>query len=93
MITSNLCKRPLARRVMEDLKLHTVSEQYSTMVKLAQNDVGSAVDSAQQDEKSGSLPMNWRYAPDVDTMMGPQSLETWNYMERALKWKEEKEGK
>ena len=90
-ITANLCKRPLARTLLHDLRLHTVSEQYSTMIKLSQNDVGSGADSSQQDEKSGSLPMNWRYAPDVDTMLQPQSLETWNYIERARAWAREKE--
>ena len=91
MITANLVKRPLMRTVLDDLKLHTVSEQYSTMIKLSQDEVGSGKDGKQQDEKSGSLPMNWRYAPDVDTLLGPQSLETWNYMERAIAWKKKKE--
>ncbi len=86
-ITANLVKRPLAKVLMEDLKLHTVSEQYSTLTMLQKNELGG--DKAQMTEADGSIYMNWRYDKDVNTMMQPQSLETWNYKERTHEWAKE----
>lgn len=89
MITSNLCKRPMARALMEDLKLHTTSEQYSTMIMRSKQAIGAG--KAQMDEKDASVYMHWRYAPDNDVMLQPQSLATWNYIERTNAWLAEQE--
>lgn len=91
MITANLCKRPLEKLIHENLKLHTVSEQYSTLIMNGKKEIGAG--KKQMDEKDASIYMHWRYAQDVDTMLKPQSLETWNYLERAEAWHKEKEGK
>jgi hypothetical protein len=45
------------------------------------------------DEKDASVYMHWRYAPETDIMLQPQSLKTWNYLERTHKWAEEKRAK
>ena len=34
-IMSNLAKRPLKKLLVEDLKLHTVSEQYGSLLRIA----------------------------------------------------------
>lgn len=88
MITSNLCKRPLETLLHENLKLHTVSEQYATLIMREKNEIGAG--KKQMDEKDASIYMHWRYDQDVDTMMQPQSLETWNYLERADAWQKGK---
>ena len=49
-IMSNLAKRPLKKLLVEDLKLHTVSEQYGSLLRIAAGDLGDE-HSAQQDEK------------------------------------------
>ena len=86
-ITSNLAKRPLAKILQEDLKLHTVSEQYSTLIMRAKNEIGAG--KKQMDEKDASIYMHWRFDHDVKDMMEPQSPETWNYLEKTHKWLEE----
>lgn len=88
MITANLAKRPLAKMVQEDLKLHTVSEQYSTLIMAAKGEVGGG--KKQMDEADASECMNWRYAPETTTMLEPQSLDTWDYLDNTAKWLEEK---
>ena len=38
--------------------------------------------------------MHWRYSPEAkDLMMGPQSLDTWDYLGNTAKWVEEKKAK
>ena len=39
-IMSNLAKRPLKKLFVEDLKLHTVSEQYGSLLRIAAGDPG-----------------------------------------------------
>ena len=39
-IMSNLAKRPLKKLFVEDLKLHTVSEQYGSLLRIAAGDLG-----------------------------------------------------
>ena len=41
-IMSHLCKRPLEKLLVDDLKIHTLSEQYSTIYRIAQKDYGEA---------------------------------------------------
>lgn len=86
-ITANLAKRPLAKTLQEDLKLHTVSEQYSTLIMRAKNEIGAG--KKQMDEKDASVYMHWRFDHDVKDMLEPQSPETWNYYEKTHKWLEE----
>ena len=56
-IMSHLCKRPLEKLLVDDLKIHTLSEQYSTIYRIAQKDYGEA----QVDEKDMSAVHHYRY--------------------------------
>ena len=76
-IMSNLAKRPLKKLLVEDLKLHTVSEQYGSLLRIAAGDLGDE-NSAQQDEKYISRVNDWRYA--TQEMMEPQTAESWRSM-------------
>ncbi len=76
-IMSNLAKRPLKKLLVEDLKLHTVSEQYGSLLRIAAGDLGDE-NSAQQDEKYISRVNDWRYA--TQEMMQPQTAESWRSM-------------
>ena len=76
-IMSNLAKRPLKKLLVEDLKLHTVSEQYGSLLRVAAGDLGDE-NSAQQDEKYISRVNDWRYA--TQDMMEPQTAESWRSM-------------
>ncbi len=85
-IMSNLAKRPLKNLLMDSLKLHTVSEQYASLLRVAAGDLGDE-NSSQQDEKYISRTSAWRYAPGVDTMLRPQTAETWTNMPKyAAEW-------
>ncbi|MBQ7508864.1 MAG: enoyl-CoA hydratase/isomerase family protein [Spirochaetales bacterium] len=72
-IMSNLAKRPLKRLLVDDLKLHTVSEQYGTMLGVAARlqDGGSEV----AGERNISRQNDWRYHDDYLT--NPMTLESW----------------
>ena len=76
-IMSNLAQRPLKKLLVEDLKLHTVSEQYGSLLRVAAGDLGDE-NSAQQDEKYISRVNDWRYA--TQDMMEPQTAESWRSM-------------
>ena len=76
-IMSDLAKRPLQKLLVEDLKLHTVSEQYGSMLRVAAGDLGDE-NSAQQDEKYISRVNDWRYA--TRDMEQPQTAESWRTM-------------
>jgi enoyl-CoA hydratase/carnithine racemase len=84
-ITSYLCKRPLERMIVNDLKLHTVSEQYSTMIKIAQGDLGEH-GRGQMDEAYHGLYARWRYDGKVNDMMEPQTAKSWDIHQRAVDW-------
>ena len=60
-IMANLAKRPLKKLFVEDLKLHTVSEQYGSLLRIAEGTLGDE-NSAQQDEKYISRVNDYRYA-------------------------------
>ena len=62
-IMSNLAKRPLKKLFVEDLKLHTVSEQYGSLLRIAAGDMGDT-NAGQQDEKYISQTNDWRYCHD-----------------------------
>ncbi len=91
-IMSNLAKRPLKKLFVEDLKLHTVSEQYGSLLRIAAGDLGDE-NSAQQDEKYISHTSDWRYA--TTDMQQPQTAESWRNMpKKAEEWfKAVEEGK
>jgi len=91
-IMSNLAKRPLKKVLLEDLKLHTVSEQYGSLLRVAAGDLGDE-NSAQQDEKYISRVNDWRYA--TTDMQQPQTAESWRSMpaKAAAFFKEVEEGK
>ena len=83
-IMSNLAKRPLKKLLVEDLKLHTVSEQYGSLLRVAAGDLGDE-NSAQQDEKYISRVNDWRYA--THDMEEPQTAESWRAMpQKAADW-------
>jgi len=84
-ITSYLCKRPFEHMIVNDLKLHTVNEQYSTMTKIAQGELGEH-GKGQMDEAYHGLYARWRYDPENNDMMEPQTEESWNIHERAVDW-------
>ena len=79
-IMSNLAKRPLKKLLVEDLKLHTVSEQYASLLRVAAGDLGDNR-SSQQDEKYISLTNDWRYCHD--DMQQPPSREVWETFRSA----------
>ena len=76
-IMSDLAKRPLQKLLVQDLKLHTVSEQYGSMLRVAAGELGDE-NSSQQDEKYISRVNDWRYA--TEEMMKPQTFESWDSM-------------
>ena len=83
-IMANLAKRPLKKLLVEDLKLHTVSEQYGSLLRIAAGDLGDE-NSAQQDEKYISRVNDWRYA--THDMEQPQTAESWRDMpKKAGEW-------
>lgn len=83
-IMSNLAKRPLMKLFMEDLKLHTTSEQYGSLLRVAEGTLGDE-NSAQQDEKYISRVNDYRYA--TKDMEQPMNLELWAGMPaRANAW-------
>ena len=83
-IMANLMKRPLRKILMEDFKLHTVSEQYGSLLRIAAGELGDE-NSSQQDEKYISRVNDYRYA--TTDMQKPQDFESWNGMPaRAADW-------
>ena len=90
-IMSDLAKRPLQKLLVDNLKLHTVSEQYATMVQIDKGGLGDP-DSPQQDEKYISRVNAWRYDDNVDNMLQPQTAESWvNMPKLAREYFEKKE--
>lgn len=88
-VMSNLAKRPLKKLCVEDLKLHTVSEQYASLLRVAAGDMGDA-NAAQQDEKYISLTNDWRYAHDW--MQQPPTRESWGgFRTKPSEWFKEVE--
>ena len=88
-IMANLAKRPLKKLFVEDLKLHTVSEQYGSLLRIAEGTLGDE-NSAQQDEKYISRVNDYRYA--TKDMEAPQTLESWaNMAKNAGEWFEKVE--
>ncbi len=83
-IMSNLAKRPLKKLFMEDLKLHTVSEQYASLLRIAAGELGDE-NSSQQDEKYISRVNDYRYA--TKDMEQPMNEDLWvNMPKRAGEW-------
>ena len=88
-IMSNLAKRPLKKLLVEDLKLHTVSEQYGSLLRIAAGDLGDE-HSAQQDEKYISQTNDWRYCHDW--MQQPPTRESWaGFRTKPFEWFKEVE--
>mgnify|MGYP000511958744 CR=1 FL=1 len=80
----NLAKRPLKKLFVEDLKLHTVSEQYGSLLRIAAGELGDT-NAGQQDEKYISRVGDWRYA--TRDMEEPQTAESWRTMpQKAAEW-------
>ena len=83
-IMSDLAKRPLQKLLVEDLKLHTVSEQYGSLLRVAAGELGDE-NSSQQDEKYISRVNDYRYA--TKDMEKPQTAKSWREMsKRAGEW-------
>lgn len=88
-IMSDLAKRPLQQLVFENLKLHTVSEQYATTIQIIKGDLGDE-EAPQQDEKYISRVNEWRYA--TDNMEKVQTAESWLTMPKLAREYFEKKG-
>ena len=88
-IMSNLAKRPLKKLFVEDLKLHTVSEQYGSLLRIAAGDMGDT-HAGQQDEKYISQTNDWRYCHDW--MQQPPTCESWDgFRTKPFEWFKEVE--
>ena len=84
-IQSQLCKRPLERLLVNDLKLHTVSEQYSTMTRIAARDYGEK----QTDEKDMSMAPHYRYATNEHNELLQSPIRSWDEIrEDMVAWGE-----
>ena len=84
-IMSNLAKRPLKKLLVDDLKLHTVSEQYGSLLRIAAGDMGDGTEGGQHDEKYISRIADWRFA--TRDMEEPQTAESWRSMySKAAEW-------
>ena len=83
-IMANIMKRPVRKWMMDDFKLHTVSEQYGSLLRIAAGELGDE-NSSQQDEKYISRVNDWRYA--TTDMQKPQTSESWvNMPAKAAAW-------
>lgn len=83
-IMSNLAKRPLKKLFVEDLKLHTVSEQYGTMIQLASRDM-SKEESHVANERYISRQNDWRYKDDHLTQ--PLKADDWkDFFTKPKEW-------
>ncbi len=91
-ITSYLCKRPLEKLVTEDMKLHSVNEQLSTLHKIAQGRLGGheQFGQGQMDEAYIGVLSRFRYDSEVDDMLEPQTAESWDILERSKAYAKEK---
>ncbi len=76
MLTGIIAKRPLRKMYVEDFETSTLAEQLSSFIKVSQNEVGDPT-KAQVNEGYCGSGMHWRYNPEVDTMLKPQTAETW----------------
>ena len=86
---SDLAKRPLQKLLVQDLKLHTVSEQYGSLLRIAAGDMGDQ-NAAQQDEKYISLTNDWRYCHDW--MQQPPTRVSWaGFRTKPIEWFKEVE--
>ena len=84
-IMSHLCKRPLEKLLVDDLKIHTLSEQYSTMYRIAQKDYGEA----QVDEKDMSAVHHYRYTRGENEWL-QQPIRSWDDIRNDVpKWAKE----
>ena len=83
-IMANLAKRPMKKILVDDLKVHTVSEQYGSLLRIAAGDLGDE-NSAQQDEKYISRVNDYRYA--TKDMEQPMNTDLWvNMPKHAGEW-------
>ena len=84
-IMSHLCKRPLEKLLVDDLKIHTLSEQYSTIYRIAQKDYGEA----QTDEKDMTAVHHYRYTRGENEWL-QQPIRSWDDIrEDVPKWAKE----
>lgn len=92
VIMSDLAKRPLQQLVFENLKLHTISEQYATLYRILKGELGNENkdEASQQDEKYISRVNEWRYA--TKNMELPQTAESWRNMSKLAREYFEKKG-
>ena len=72
------------------MKLHTVNEQYSSMLKVAQGQMGGHEEfgKGQMDESYHGLFATWKYDRETQDMFEPQNLDTWNCLDKALEYSE-----
>jgi len=88
-IQSHLCKRPLERLLVNDLKLHTVSEQYSTMIRLNAKDYGQ--EGVQTDEKDMSLGHHYTFTPGENEYL-TEPIKNWDDIRKDMRRWAEKTG-
>ncbi len=87
-IASHLCKRPLERLLVDDLKIHTLSEQYSTLIRINAKDYGK--EGAQTDEKDMSAVHHFRYATKDNAEYLQAPVKSWDELrEKVATWSKE----
>jgi enoyl-CoA hydratase/carnithine racemase len=64
-VASALCKRPMQRALMNDLRVNTLSEAYSTQISLNYGNYGGTEDD-QVDERFSGIWWRWRCSKDSD---------------------------
>ena len=64
-VASSLCKRPMQRALMNDLRVNTLSEAYSTQISLNYGNYGG-VENDQVDERFSGIWWRWRCSKDSD---------------------------
>jgi hypothetical protein len=64
-VASSLCKRPMQRALMNDLRVNTLSEAYSTQISLNYGNYGGTEDD-QVDERFSGIWWRWRCSKDSD---------------------------
>lgn len=92
-VASSLCKRPLQRLLMEDLRVNTLSEAYSTQISInygqyEKEDADDSTDAGQVDERFSGAWWRWRCDPaSNEELQNPRTYEgKINDRKVALEW-------
>ena len=92
-VASSLCKRPLQRLLMDDLRVNTLSEAYSTQISINYNDyekedADASTEAGQVDERFSGAWWRWRCDPvSNEELQNPRTYEgKINDRKVALDW-------